>query len=102
MGRARVRRAVRGGALIGLGSVSILREGTSAPARTGPLEGPNFPSEDRDLPYWAGFQVKFAIGGRNCAKLGKSQGPQPKISPFGGRVRAGQTFPLYAPDLNAR
>ena len=35
--------------------------GTSALPCTGPLEGPNFPSEDRDLPYLAGFQVKIAI-----------------------------------------
>ena len=59
------------------------------PARRGPLEGPNFPSEYRDLPYLAGIEVKIAIVKQNCAKLGKSQSLQPKIGPFSSRVRAG-------------
>ena len=65
--------------------------GNVCPARTGSLEGPKFPSEDRDLPYLASFQVKIVIVRQNCAKLGKSQGSQPKFSPFSGRMRAGQT-----------
>ena len=35
--------------------------GTVCPARTGPLEGPNFPSEDRDWPCSAGFQAEIVI-----------------------------------------
>ena len=53
-------------------------------ACTEPLEGPTFPSEDRDLPSWASSQAKIAIVGQNCAKLGKSQ---PKLSPFRSHAR---------------
>ena len=63
------------------------------PARTGPLEGPDSPSQDRDLPYLASFQVILAIVRQNCAKLGKPRGLQAKISPFSSHMRAGQTFP---------
>ena len=68
--------------------------GNACPARTGPLEGPNFPSENRDLPYSAGFQVKIAIVRQSCAKLGQSQsqGSYPNSSPLSSRRRAGQTF----------
>ena len=31
--------------------------------------------------------------GENCTQLGKSQGPHREFSPFGGRMRAGQTLP---------
>ena len=72
--------------------VSVLC-GNVCPARTGPLEGPNFPLEDRDLPYLASCLVKIAIVRQKCAKLCKSQGSQPKLGPFSGRMRAGQTFP---------
>ena len=64
------------------------------PARTGPLEGPIFPSEDRDFPYLASSQVKLTTVRQTCAKLGKSQGPQPTLSPFSSRMRAGQMLPL--------
>ena len=63
------------------------------PARTGPLEGSTFPSEDRRLPCLAGCRVRIAIVGPNCARLGTSQGSQPEFSPFSGRMRAGQMFP---------
>ena len=35
--------------------------GNVCPARTGPLQGPNCLSENRGLPYLAGFLVKIAI-----------------------------------------
>ena len=75
--------------------------GSVCPLRAGPLEGPNFPSEDRDLPYSAIRLVKTAITRPNCAKLGKSQGSQPKLRPFSshmrtGRARAGRTPPPVA------
>ena len=63
--------------------------GIVSPARTGPLEGPNFPLEDRDLSYLASCPVEIAIVRRKCATLGKSQGSQPKLGPFS----AGQTLP---------
>ena len=68
--------------------------GTVCPACTGPLQGPNFPSEDRDLPYLASHPVRIAIVGQKCTKLGKSEGLQPEFSPFSSRTRAGQTLPL--------
>ena len=67
--------------------------GNICPARTGPLEGPTFPSEDRDVPYLARCPVRIAPARPNCAKLGKSQGSQPEFSPSSSRMRAGQTFP---------
>ena len=71
-----------------------LRAGV-CPARTGHAEGPNFPTEDRGLPYWAGCPVKIAICGADLRRTrSKSQGAHAKFSPFGGRMRAGQTFPL--------
>ena len=76
-----------------LPTLAIHSEGTSAPARMGSLEGPNFPSEDRELPYLASFQVKM---GQNCAKLGKSQGSQPKLSPFSSCMRAGRAQGRHA------
>ena len=54
--------------------------GNVCPARTGPLEGPNFPSEKRDLPYWANCLVKIVIVRQNCAKLDKSQGSEPNLA----------------------
>ena len=60
----------------------------------GSPEGPHFPSEDRDLPYWASCVVRLAIPRQNWAKLGKSQGSQSEFSPFSSRMRAGQNFPL--------
>ena len=63
--------------------------------RTGSQEGPNSPSEHRDLPYFG------KLSGRNRdreTKLHQTRGPyqgsEPKFSPFGSRMRAGQTFPL--------
>ena len=63
--------------------------GNVCPARTGLPDGPNFPTEDRDLPRLASCLLKIAIVRQNCAKLGKSQGSQPKFSPFSSRMRAG-------------
>ena len=51
----------------------------ASPARTGSLEGPDFPSEGRYLPYLASFQVKIAIVRQNCAKLCKLRGSPPQI-----------------------
>ena len=67
--------------------------GSVCPARTGPLEGPHFCSDDRNLPCLARFQVGIAIAGQNCATLGESQGSEPEFSPLGSRLRAGETFP---------
>ena len=53
--------------------------GNVCPARTGSLEGPDFPSEGRYLPYLASFQVKIAIVRQNCAKLCKLRGSPPQI-----------------------
>ena len=64
--------------------------GNVCPARTGPPEGPNFSSEDRDLRHLAISLVTIAIVRQNC----KSQGSEPESSPFSSRMRAGQTFPL--------
>ena len=55
--------------------------------------GQVFPSEDSDLPCLASSQVELAIVRQRCAKVGKSQGSQPKVSPSGSHMRAGQTFP---------
>ena len=68
-------------------------KGNVCPAWTGPLQGPNSPSEDGNLPYQASCRVRIAIVGQNGAKLGKSQGSQPESGPCSGRMRAGQTFP---------
>ena len=53
---------------------SVRVPGTVRPSalRAGPPEGPISPSADRDLPYLASFQVKIAVVGRNCPKLGMS------------------------------
>ena len=73
--------------------LGLKQRGNVCPARTGPREGQPFPLEDRDLLCLASSQVKIATVRQKCAKLGKSQGSQPKFSPFSGRMRAGQTFP---------
>ena len=39
-------------------AISKIMGGNACPARAGPLAGPNFPSEDRDLPYCANFPVR--------------------------------------------
>ena len=44
----------------------------------------------------ARFQAKIAIAGRNCAKLGQSQGSEPEFGPFNSRMRSGQTVPRCA------
>ena len=44
-------------------------------------EGPNFPFEERNLPYLPSFVVKIAILRQRCAKLGKYQGQDLKFSP---------------------
>ena len=75
------------------GHCSAVRRGSCGnvcPARTGLLEGPTFPSEDRDLPYLAGSQVRIAILRQNRAKSSKSQGSKLNFSPFSGRMRAGR------------
>ena len=69
---------------------STILSGSVCPARTGPLEGPNFSSEDGDLPCLASSLVKIAIVTQNCAKLGKYRGSEPEFSPFSSRMRAGQ------------
>ena len=70
--------------------------GNVCPARTGLAEAPTVPSEDRDVPYSASGQVRIAIRKQTCAKLGKSQGPQPEIGSFSSRLRTGQTSPPRA------
>ena len=42
--------------------------------RTGPLEGPDFPLEDRAMPNVASCLVKIAIARQNCAELGSAHG----------------------------
>ena len=51
------------------------------------------PRKTETCPIWQVFRSESRFVGQICAKLGKSQGSQPEISPFGGRTRAGQTFP---------
>ena len=67
--------------------------GNVCPARTGPPDGPNFPSKDRFLPYLASCVVRIATVRQNWAKLGKSQGARPEFSPFRSPMRAGRTLP---------
>ena len=53
---------------------AIREWGTPCPARTGPLEGANVPSEDRDLPYWARFRVRIANRGTDLRPIGPVPG----------------------------
>ena len=74
---------------------TLPERGNVRPARTGPLEGPNSPSEDRDLPYLRQVsRSESRIVRQNRPKVGKPQGPRPRRSPFSSRMRAGQTSPL--------
>ena len=56
--------------------------GNVCPARTGPLEGPNFPPEDRDLPCPASWGVEIAIRGTELRQTGQVSGPTTRIQPL--------------------
>ena len=56
--------------------------GKVCPARTGPLVGPNFPSEDGDVPKLAGFQVRIANRETTLRQLRQDSGPTTQIQPL--------------------
>ena len=56
--------------------------------------GQTSPRKVETCPIRRVLRSESRFGRQNCAELGKSQGAQPKISPFSGRMRAGQTSPI--------